>query len=170
MNQTAGTPQVSVILVCYNSSQWLTKCLESLRKQSIFDQTELIVVDNASADGSENLARRLTEGWPNVRILQTGCNLGFSANNRGAEIARGKYLYLLNPDTWLEPDCLEQLYRAVDKEHADSAGSTVLEYEDQTLQAKGSHGFDVFGNPVSPRADRDPNRLFCIAGFYFINR
>ena len=170
MNETTGTPLISVILVCYNSSEWLSKCLESLRAQSFFNRSELIVVDNASADGSEGLARRLTAGWPRVNILQTECNLGFSANNRGAEIAGGEYLYLLNPDTWLEPDCLEQLYRAVQKQHADGAGSTVLEYEGQTLQAKGSHGFDVFGNPVSPRANRDPEPLFCIAGFYFIRR
>jgi GT2 family glycosyltransferase len=170
MNETGATPRVSVILVCYNSSQWLPKCLESLRAQSIFDQTELIVVDNASVDGSEGLARRLTEGWTGVKIVQTGCNLGFSANNRGAGIARGKYLYLLNPDTWVEPDCLEHLYQAVEKAGVDGAGSMVLEYEDQTLQAKGSHGFDLFGNPVSPRSNRDPNPLFCIAGFYFINR
>lgn len=170
MSETAVTPQISVILVCYNSNAWLAKCLESLHAQTIFDRTELIVVDNASADGSEDLARRLTKGWPCVQIVQTGSNLGFSANNRGAEVARGKYLYLLNPDTWLEPDCLEQLYRAVEKQQVDGAGSMVLEYEDQTLQAKGSHGFDLFGNPVSPRGGRDPNPLFCIAGFYFIDR
>jgi GT2 family glycosyltransferase len=170
MKESSGTPLVSVILVCFNSSPWLTRCLASLRQQTLFDQTELVIVDNASADDSEGLARRLTEGWANARILQTGSNLGFSANNRGAEVARGQYLYLLNPDTWLEADCLERLYRTVEKENADGAGSTVLEYEDQTLQAKGSHGFDLFGNPVSPRFNRDPSPLFCIAGFYFINR
>jgi len=170
MGETDQAVLVSVILVCYNSSEWLPKCIASLRSQTVFQRIELIVVDNASSDRSEDSARTLTAGWDNVRVLQTGKNLGFSANNLGAEIARGQYLYLLNPDTWLEPDCLEQLLSSVQEAQADGAGSMVLEYEDQTLQAKGSHGFDLFGNPVSPSKQRDPDPLFCIAGFYFISR
>jgi GT2 family glycosyltransferase len=136
----------------------------------MFGQSELILVDNASSDNSEELGRQLTTGWPNVQIIQTGRNLGFSGNNKGAEIARGKYLYLLNPDTWLEPDCLELFYEAVERDGAQGAGGTILEYDDNSLQARGSSGFDIFGNPVSPPLKRDPNPLFCIAGFYFINR
>jgi hypothetical protein len=132
---------------------------------------EIIIVDNASSDGSEQLARQLTEGFANAVILQTGFNAGFAgANNRGAQAARGRYLYFLNPDTWLEPDCLEQLYSGVEQAGAAGGCGTVLEYEDQTVQAKGSDGFDIFGNPVSSRNLSDPKRLFCIAGFYFIRR
>ena len=163
--------KVSVILVCYNSRQWLTKCLESLRAQTINSEIEIIVVDNASTDGSQELAEKLTNGWLNARVVQTGRNLGFGGgNNVGARVARGRYLYFLNPDTWFERDCLEQLYLTTEREHAGGAGATVLEYEDDTLQAKGSDGFDLFGNPVSPSRGRDPQPLFCIAGFYFIRR
>lgn len=170
MSQQQVPFRVSVILVCYNSRAWLPRCIESLRSQTIFAQTELILVDNASSDNTEAYARELTNGLTNVKIVQTGRNLGFSANNQGAQLARGDYLYLLNPDTWLEPDCLEAFVTAMDKEKAEAAGGTILEYEDNTLQAKGSHGFDIFGNPVSPPLPRDPAVLFCIAGFFFIRR
>lgn len=170
VSQSEPALSVSVILVCYNSRAWLPRCFESLQAQTLYQQIEIVVVDNASPDGSEQVARELTRGWPNVSIVQTGSNLGFSANNRGAVVAKGKYLYLLNPDTWLEPDCLEQFVAAVEREKADAAGGTILEYEDDSLQAKGSHGFDVFGNPVSPAKGQDPPVLFCIAGFYFIRR
>lgn len=171
MSKSEPTPKISVILVCYNSRDWLARCLQSLRTQTWFPETELVIVDNASADKSEELARHLTEGWSNVDVIQTGFNAGFAgANNRGAKTARGKYVYFLNPDTWLEPDCLEQLYGGIERAGAVGGCATVLEYDDQTIQAKGSHGYDIFGNPVSPHGQRDPDPLFCIAGFYFIRR
>jgi len=170
MNEPNGPLLVSVIIVTYNCREWLPRCFETLRQQTIYGQTELIIVDNASADGTEAAARELLADWTNATVIQTGENLGFSANNRGVEAARGKYVYLYNPDAWLEPDCLEQFCRAIEADQAQAAGGTILEYEDNALQAKGSHGFDIFGNPVSPSGGRDPKPLFCIAGFYFIER
>ncbi len=170
METPVRDPLISIILVCYKSAGWLPKCLASIQAQTIFSEIELVVVDNASGDGTEELVRNLTTDWPRTQIIQTGANLGFSANNIGAKAASGKYLYLLNPDTWLEPDCLEQFVKTMERENADAAGGTILEYEDATLQAKGSHGFDIFGNPVSPSRGRNPEPLFCIAGFFFIRR
>jgi hypothetical protein len=115
-------------------SQRLPRCLESLRSQTLFPRSEIIVVDNAWADGSGALTRQITEGWPNVSMIQTGSNLGFSANNRGAEAARGKYLHLSTPDTWLENDCLEQFVLALERDQAEAAGGTILEYEDNTAR------------------------------------
>ena len=95
-----GTVLVSIIIVCYNSCKWLSNCLASLQKQTYFQKSEVILVDNASKDGTEQLARELTANWSNARVIQTGDNLGFGvANNQGAEVSQGKYLYLLNPDT-----------------------------------------------------------------------
>ena len=171
LSDMADHPLVSVIIVCHNDGKWLKRCLDSLRQQSIFDRIELIIADNASGDGSDQVAQALTVDWPNARFFPTGGDNGFDvACNRAAALARGKYLYLLNPDTWLEPDCLEQFFRTVEGQQAAGAGGMILEYEDNTIQAKGSHGFDVFGSPVSPRRGADPQPLFCIAGFFFIRR
>ncbi len=162
---------VSVVLICHNDGKWLPRCIESLRQQTIPLQMELIIVDNASSDGTDTTAKSLIAGWSRARFISTGGDNGFAvACNRGAEAASGKFVYLLSPDTWLEPDCLEQFVLAVELQGANAAGCTILEYEDNTIQAQGSHGFDIFGFPVSPRQGRVPEPLFCIAGFAFIER
>lgn len=162
---------VSIIIVCYNSRQWLPKCLASLEKQTYLPRSEVVLVDNDSKDGTESLARELTANWPKAKVIQTGGNIGFgAANNRGAEVSTGKYLYLLNPDTWLEPDCLEQFFQTAEREKAGCAGGLVLEYEDNTIQARGCVGFDFCGNGLPPRQGKIPQRLFCIHGFFFVRK
>ena len=171
MSQLTDGFVVSVVIVCYNSKKWLSKCLDSVKSQTIFSRLEVIIVDNASQDDSEACAKLLTKDWPNARVLQTGANIGYcAANNRGAEIASGTYLYLLNPDAWMEDDCLEQFVTIVEKERIGCAGGLVLEYDDNTVQAKGCHGFDFCGNGVTRRTGRDPCLLFFIHGFFFIRR
>jgi GT2 family glycosyltransferase len=168
---TDSDPLVSVIIVTYNDGIWLSRCLESLRKQSISENLEVIVADNASTDDTAAIARTLLTDWSNGRFLQNGGNIGFGpGNNRGAALARGKYLYFINSDTWFEPDCLEALYTAAEQSGAAAAGATILEYADNTLIARGSDGLDFFCNPVSPPAHLLPEPLFCIAGFYFIRK
>lgn len=170
MNPPAESTWVSVLLVCYNSSSWLPRCLESLRAQTIFDRIEVIIVDNASPEDPEALVRQLTAGWTNAVYLQTGANLGFCGANRGAAIAKGKYLYLLNPDVWLEPDCLEQFYRVTERAQAGGAGGTILEFDDDTLQARGCDGFDFCGYAMSPDVRVPLDEIFCFAGFYFVRK
>ncbi|HNQ74099.1 MAG TPA: glycosyltransferase family 2 protein [Verrucomicrobiota bacterium] len=166
-----STVLVSVIIVLYNDGAWLPRCLESLRQQTLASRCEVIVADNASTDDSAQIAQQLLAGWPGGRFLSTGGNVGFGpGNNRAAAVARGRYLYFINCDTWFEPDCLEQLYTAAERRAAAAAGATILEYADDTLTARGSDGMDLCGNPVAPRRDGVPDRLFCIAGFYFIRR
>jgi GT2 family glycosyltransferase len=126
MNEPTHAPLISVIIVCHNDGKWLPRCLESLRAQTIFDHIEVIIADNASEDGTDTLAQSLIAGWPSAKLLPTGGDNGFAvACNRGARAAQGRYLYLLNPDVWLEPDCLEQLYQGVEGAQA-SAGSSII--------------------------------------------
>jgi len=85
---------VSAIIVSYNSRHDLVGCLEALRGQS--GLAEVIVVDNASADGSVAMVR---EEFPETRVIESGSNLGFGgAANLGASAARGDVLLILNPD------------------------------------------------------------------------
>ncbi len=162
---------VSVVVVCHNDGKWLPKCLASIRAQTIFSQLEVIIADNASEDDTPQIAEALISNWPNAIFIRTGGDYGFDvACNRAASKASGKYLYLLNPDTWLETDCLERFCLYLESHHAIAAGGTILEYEDQTTQAIGSDGFDLFGNPVSRKSNQASCELFCIAGFFFIRR
>ncbi len=90
---------VSIIIVNYNSRQMLCDCLASVYKYTADIRFEIIVVDNASTDGSEQCVR---SSFPQVRWVDSGGNIGFGrANNLGAERAEGKYLFLLNADTLL---------------------------------------------------------------------
>lgn len=99
---------VSVIIVSYNVKSLLCKCIES-----IFDYTqgidyEVIVVDNASSDGT---IEELKERYDSIRLIPSNVNLGFGkANNEGAKVAKGKYLFFLNPDTLLLNNAILALY------------------------------------------------------------
>jgi N-acetylglucosaminyl-diphospho-decaprenol L-rhamnosyltransferase len=139
-------PRLSVIVLNYNGARWLERCLNSLQAQTIFDQIEVIVADNVSTDGSEQLGKRIVEGWHGGVFVQHGQNLGYcEGNNRAAEAAHGQHLLFLNNDTWLEPNCLEQLLAEVERTGAGAADPLVLNYEDDSFQSLGAFGFDLFG-------------------------
>ena len=153
----SSDPLLSVIILNYNGAAWLGRCLDSLRHQTLFDQLEIIVADNASPDGSEKLAAGLMDGWRNGRTLQHGSNLGYAeGNNRAALQARGHYLFFLNSDTWLEPACLERLLQETQAAAAPAAAPLVVNYVDGALQSAGSGGFDIFGllSSASGRLER----------------
>ncbi|MFQ5510760.1 MAG: glycosyltransferase [Candidatus Krumholzibacteriia bacterium] len=98
---------VSVIIVSYNSCSVLEPCLESLKRQSVFANMEVIVVDNASADGT---ATKVREKNPWVRLISCKENLGFSRGmNTGIRESRGRYFLILNPDTVLREEAIEKL-------------------------------------------------------------
>src|SRR5438094_4278998 len=101
---------VSVIIVNWNAGQALEACLESLAAGGV-PAPEVVLVDNASSDGS---ARAASARHPQVRLVETGANLGFAAGaNRGAEAARGDVLVFLNPDARLQPGALATLVEAL---------------------------------------------------------
>lgn len=102
-----NTPFFSVLIVNYNGGAYLQAALDSLRRQT-FTDFEVIVVDNASSDGSVESIR--SEGLPAFTLIQSEENLGFAAgNNLAAQGARGTWLALLNPDAVAEPDWLDQV-------------------------------------------------------------
>ncbi len=101
-------PSLSVLIVSFNSSDALGATLPALVAQ-LRERDELIVLDNASSDGSAAEARRLA---PRARVIETGENIGFAAAcNRGAELARGELLVLLNPDAVPQPGWREAIER-----------------------------------------------------------
>jgi len=101
------TASISTIIVTYNSSGWLPRCLESLKSQSL-DIFELINVDNNSSDDSVELIKRY---FPQARLIKNNDNMGFSyAVNQGIRNSEGNFIFLLNPDVILERDFLERLF------------------------------------------------------------
>ena len=146
MNPTTPAPIVSVIILNYNGARWIERCLNSLAAQTCFPRMEVIVADNLSGDGSDRQAEQLMKDWPNGRLIQNGGNLGFcEGNNRAVPGARGEYLFFLNNDAWLEPDCMEILLRETEKAKADAATPLVMNFDDDSFQNLGAMGFDIFG-------------------------
>ena len=96
----ALTPQVSVIVVTFNNRDLNELCLASVLNDTDYPDFEVVVVDNASVDGTQDLLRDFAARESRVRIVLNADNRGFAAaNNQGAAIARGRYLCFLNNDT-----------------------------------------------------------------------
>jgi GT2 family glycosyltransferase len=124
---------VSFVIVSWNAKEYLRGCLRSIAATCRDTSHEIIVVDNASHDGSPEM---LEAEFPEVRVVRNADNLGFAgANNQGTALARGRYLALVNSDVELLPDALRRLVAFLD-EHPDVgiAGPKVLN-GDGTLQA-----------------------------------
>jgi GT2 family glycosyltransferase len=103
---------LDIIIVSYNARADLVHCLLSVKKNPPSIPHEVVVVDNASTDGSVEAARKI----PGVRVVEMGRNAGFSAaNNAGIRATSGKLILLLNSDTLVPPGALDTLVAALDR-------------------------------------------------------
>jgi len=99
---------VSIIIISYNTREMTLECLKSVFEQTKDISFEVIVVDNDSSDGS---AEKIETRFSDVNLIRSIDNLGFAkANNYAAEIATGRYLLLLNPDTVVLDSAIKKLY------------------------------------------------------------
>ena len=109
--------ELSIIIVNYNTREFLNQCLTSLFESESDIASELIVVDNASVDGSGSMVRK---EFPSVVLIENKKNLGFSkANNIGTKAGRGRYFLFLNPDTIVPRGSLERMLNFF-KSHPDA--------------------------------------------------
>ncbi|MBV5330447.1 MAG: glycosyltransferase, partial [Chlorobium sp.] len=108
----ARDTKVSVIVVTYNNIELTQACLESLDEYSQYEPLEIIVVDNASSDGTPAFLSEWVANGQNRRLILNNDNLGFAAaNNQGLAVANGDYLVLLNNDTYVTPGWIRTLVR-----------------------------------------------------------
>jgi GT2 family glycosyltransferase len=107
--------KVSIVIVSFNAREDLGRCLAALRDARPVATTEIIVVDNASTDGSADLARSQAE----VRVLDAGANVGFArANNLGIRSSRSELILLLNSDTIVPAGAIDALVAELDRDAA----------------------------------------------------
>jgi len=107
------TLDLSVVIVNYNTRALLEKCLLSVGRSRGLIDYEIFVVDNASTDGSGLMVEKK---FPGVSIIKNSENLGFSkANNLAIKKTKGRYILLLNPDTYVEKNTLLEMINFMDR-------------------------------------------------------
>jgi GT2 family glycosyltransferase len=119
-------PRLAIIIVTFNSAADVGTCLESIPAAAAATAHEVVVVDNASADGTAALVR---ERFPDVRVLDAGANLGFArANNLGIRATAGELVLFLNPDTAPADGSIDRLVRVLDTiPHVAVAGPRIVD-------------------------------------------
>jgi len=105
--------KLSIVIVSWNVKDDLLACLRSIEQNPPSEEFEVIVVDNASTDGSAEAVRNL---FPRVMLIPNNQNMGFAAaNNVGIKKAQGSYVLLLNPDTIVHDGTLDALIKFMDE-------------------------------------------------------
>jgi N-acetylglucosaminyl-diphospho-decaprenol L-rhamnosyltransferase len=137
---------LSIIIVNWNSADYLRQCLSSVHRETEEINYEVIVVDNASGDGCESM---LQKEFPDTRFIAAPQNLGFSrANNLGYEYAGGEVLLFLNPDTEIISGALLGMLAYLRTNPAAGAAGARLLNSDGSLQTSCIQAFPTIVNQV----------------------
>ncbi|MFT3893211.1 MAG: glycosyltransferase family 2 protein [Anaerolineales bacterium] len=151
MSATATQPKVqersdgqvvdmSIVLVCWNNKAYLDPCLKSLYEGGLKSTYDVIVVDNGSTDGSQQM---LAEKYPQVKLIQNAGNVGLGkASNQGIEATNGRHVLLLNNDTLVNGSALDVLVEYLDAHPEVGATAGKLLNPDNSFQS----GFAPFSN------------------------
>ncbi len=135
MTEPAPPPDISVSIVSYNTRELLRACLASLQARGASGEAslEIIVADNGSTDGTTEMVQA---EFPQVRLVETGGNIGYGrANNAALEEAQGRYFFVLNSDTEVEPGALAALRDFMDSHMDVGAAGAQLVLPNGTIQA-----------------------------------
>lgn len=130
MNETID---LSVIIVTWNSQEWISRCLRSVYAQTTDLKLEVIVVDNASKDRT---VQSVMNEFLQAQVIRNDANLGFAgAVNNGMAVAQGRYVCVLNPDTEVQDRALELLVSAMDADTSIGIAAPQLLNADGSIQA-----------------------------------
>ena len=138
---------LSIIIVNYNTKKDLGTCLDSIDKTKGGLDLQIIVVDNRSMDASVAM---IEQKYRHVELIANEENLGFAAaNNQGIRRAKGRYILLLNPDTIVYENTLQQCISV----HGDSSGSRMPRHKDADRERNG-----LSERQHLPVRDQDPGK------------
>lgn len=136
--------KVSVVIPNYNGTEYLKECLASLSKCTMYDESEVIVVDNASTDADVEEA---VASFTGVRLIKRKDNGGFSvAVNEGIKAAESEYVILLNNDTTVSVNFIESLYLSISqKPVCFSVQSKMVSFKEPEIIDDAGDYYDIFG-------------------------
>lgn len=130
---------LSIVIVNWNTKDYLRNCLKSIYENTKGIAFEVIVVDNASSDGSAEMVRDAFDG---VILIENKQNIGFgAANNVGIKKSRGKYILILNPDTIIFPDSLQKLVTFLERNSKAGAVGPKILNPDNSIQFECARDF-----------------------------
>lgn len=133
---------VSIIIVNLNGNKWLKDFFDALYSQS-YHNFEIIIVDNASTDGS---CEYIKKNFSKITIIQNRENVGFGkANNLGVKKARGEIIFFLNNDTLLSKDTLKKLLTFKTDNNLNILGPKILDYEGKDVHGGNKCSIDYTG-------------------------
>ena len=135
--------QLSVIIPNFNGRRFLKTCLDSIKIQNHFPY-EVIIIDNASSDGS---AQYIHKNYPEFTLIQNKENLGFAAAvNQGIKSSSSEYIFLLNNDVELEPDSISNLLKCIEKDKKIFAvSSKMIQYTDRSKMDDAGDEYTILG-------------------------
>ena len=107
--------RLSFIVPFYNVEPYIEECIRSLYNQDIpWAEYEVICVDDCSPDGSRAIVERLQKAYPTLRLLKTPENLRQGgARNMGLDVAQGKYIWFVDSDDYIMPNCLKYMLNLI---------------------------------------------------------
>jgi GT2 family glycosyltransferase len=129
-----GKKLISVIIVNFNSKDYLVKCVNSVLTSTI--PVEVFVVDNGSEDRSLSLLKEAIHNEPRVQIIENKVNEGFAhANNQTLPLIKGEYVLFLNPDCIIKPDTLQNIMAVMDSRPEAGIAGCLIRNPDGSEQA-----------------------------------
>ena len=124
-------PLISVIIPVWNPGPGISRCIESLRNQTV-KEIEMIFVDDCGTDDSMEKVRAASEEDSRVRIIENEENIGAGqSRNMGIEAAHGEYLSFVDPDDYIAPDFLELLYKKAESKRYDIVKGSVVQINEK---------------------------------------
>lgn len=130
--------RLSFIVPFYNVEPYIEECIRSLYNQDIpWEEYEVICIDDCSPDGSRAIVERLQQEYPTLKLLRTPENLRQGgARNMGLDIAQGKYIWFVDSDDYIIPNCLKRMLDLMDEEHLELLKFTFLNQATQQPRLK----------------------------------
>lgn len=130
-------PKVSIIVPVYNAEKTLARCLDSLVSQTCKD-IEILLINDGSSDGSEDICREYEEGFPYVRVITQKNSGPATARNNGIDHALGEYISFVDADDYVEPEYITTMLDAAEKNCADMV---ICAYYEESETSSKAHTF-----------------------------